>query len=105
MDIYHIFDTTELKYTDEASANKTLNDLYGSNSSYTKLRNHGDANADNHVNVKDLVRTLRYLEDTTVEIESYGADVYTDNDETLGTVTGTDTEYLRKYLVGSYKFN
>ena len=121
------FDTTELKYTDEDSANKTLNDLYGSNSSYTKLgelanykikdfvsyesilvsdlRNHGDANADNHVNVKDLVRTLRYLEDNTVEIESYGADVYTDNDETLGTVTGTDTEYLRKYLVGLYEFN
>lgn len=121
------FDTTELKYTDEASANQTLNDVYGSNSSYTKLgelanykikdfvsyesilvsdlRNHGDANADNHVNVKDLVRTLRYLEDNTVEIESYGADVYTDNYEALGTVTGTDTEYLRKYLIGSYKFN
>ncbi|MBQ2986970.1 MAG: hypothetical protein IJE23_05760 [Tyzzerella sp.] len=69
------------------------------------LRNHGDANADNHVNVKDLVRTLRYLEDNTVEIESYGADVYTDNYEALGTVTETDTEYLRKYLIGSYKFN
>lgn len=61
---------------------------------------YGDANADNTVDVRDVVRMKRHMADSSIEINIEAID-----DDESGTVSASDVVKLRKVLLGDAAYD